>query len=72
MGFLLGLLVGIVATPIIMAVVAKPLTKWFLKRKLKGFVGDVSSDVQRKIDRFKGAIPEQKKYGKEDSKKRRE
>ena len=60
MGFLLGLLVGIIATPIIMAVVAKPLSKWFLKKKLKGFMGDVSSDVQAKMDKFKGVVPELK------------
>lgn len=70
MGFLLGLLVGIVLGPLILAIIAKPLSKWFLKRKAKGFIKDLSSDVRAKMDKFQGVVPELNN-GKENQEKAR-
>lgn len=50
MGFWIGFLVGVIATPIILAIVAKPLMKWFLKRKANNFMNAVTKNVNSKMN----------------------
>ena len=66
MGFLLGLIVGILVGPIILAIIIKPVSKWFLKRKLNGFLKAVSLDARTKMDKFNEAFPGDYDNGKED------
>ncbi len=67
MGFLLGLLTGIILTPILLGLVAKPLSKWFLKKKINGFMNDVFVNARSKMERFDQVVPG--KYNEKDSEK---
>ena len=45
MGFLIGFLVGIIVSPLLLALIAKPLMKWMIKRKATKFMSDISSKM---------------------------
>lgn len=42
MGFLIGFLVGIIVSPLLLALISKPLMKWMIKRKANKFMSDIT------------------------------
>ena len=59
MGFLIGFLVGIIVSPLLLALVSKPLMKWFIKRKANKFV----SNINKRLSGLQTNFPVTKENG---------
>ncbi len=56
MGFLIGFLVGMIISPLLLALVSKPLMKWMIKRKANKFISDISGKLSGLQNQFPVAI----------------
>jgi len=52
MGFLIGFLVGIIVSPLLLALVSKPLMKWFIKRKANKFMSNITDRLSGLQNQF--------------------
>ncbi len=50
--FLIGFLVGVIVAPLLLAVIAKPLMKWFLKRQATKLTENVMGRMKGLGDNF--------------------
>lgn len=50
MGFWIGVLVGAIASPLILAIISKPLMKWFVKKKATNLMEDLQGKVIGFVD----------------------
>ncbi len=52
MGFLLGFIIGLIVSPLLLALFSKAIMRWFVKRQALRFVDNVSNKLSGLQDEF--------------------
>ena len=66
MGFILGFIVGLLVSPLLLAIIAKPLMIWLAKRQASKLIANVSG----RLSGLQSQFPVKEEDGKENSKAR--